>query len=35
MFEQIKNLLIECANVDENMITPDARLKDAIFTNCK
>ena len=26
MFEQIKNLLIECANVDENMITPDARL---------
>lgn len=28
MFEQIKNLLIECANVDENMITPDARLKE-------
>lgn len=28
MFEQIKNLLIECANVDGNMITPDARLKD-------
>ena len=28
MFEQIKNHLIECANVDENMITPDARLKE-------
>lgn len=28
MFEQIKNLLIECANVDENMITPNARLKE-------
>lgn len=28
MFEQIKNLLIECANVDKNMITPDARLKE-------
>lgn len=28
MFEQIKNLLIECANVDENMIAPDARLKE-------
>lgn len=28
MFEQIKNLLIECANVDENMIIPDARLKE-------
>lgn len=28
MFEQIKNLLIECANVDENMITSDARLKE-------
>lgn len=28
MFEQIKNLLIECANVDENMIKPDARLKE-------
>ena len=28
MFEQIKNLLIECANVDENMITLDARLKE-------
>ncbi len=28
MFEQIKSLLIECANVDENMITPDARLKE-------
>ena len=28
MFEQIKNLLIECANVDENMSTPDARLKE-------
>lgn len=28
MFEQIKNLLIGCANVDENMITPDARLKE-------
>lgn len=28
MFEEIKKLLIECANVDEKSITEDARLKE-------
>ncbi len=28
MFEKIKQLLIECANVDEEKITKDAKLKD-------
>ncbi len=28
MFEKIKQLLIECANVDEEKITPKAKLKD-------
>lgn len=28
MFEKIKQLLIECANVDEDKITPEAKLKD-------
>lgn len=31
MFEQIKNLLIETANVDANMITPSARLKEDLL----
>lgn len=28
MFKEIKKLLIECANVDEKSITPEARLKE-------
>ncbi len=27
MFEEIKKLLVECANVDENEVTMDANLK--------